>query len=454
MLTRRGLLQRLSGLFGGLLMTQRSLPWEGTTALGYPGDAGPYSYQDWERLHKGIVAPGAWRPNVGVLFGSDSLDAGRRGLEVTASSPAAASVAVRPGSALVQGTFYHSDAVETLAIAANASGNPRLDTIILRKDTAAQTVRLAVLQGTPAVIPLAAALTQNTATWEIPLAYITAANGFVTITAAEIIQVAEPANGADGTYLYGILNNSGGELRTGDVVVWDMAVDKAVTTTTTANAPTVAGVWVGVTPNGGYGRVMVDGVGLVRVNAAVARGTVLATSTTAKQAKAGGASAFAFTLEATSGAGLVRAALGDGMLRLAQYTMWRAVGAGNPQSAAPTGGFIDVPHADYTINLTTYGRDVEIYASGLIALNTYASTVAVLFDVELDGTRIGNSSDGLERLILINGGAQDFYRVGPIRIPLAAGAHTFKLQWSCGATVTLTASNVTAPSTFRVTEVP
>ena len=146
-------------------MTQRSLPWEGSVLDGYPGDAGPYSYQDWERLHKGIVAPGAFRPNAGVLFGSDSLDLSRRGLEVVASSPAAASIAVRPGSALVQGTFYHSDAVETLAIAANASGNPRIDTIVLRKNTGAQTVRLAVLAGTAAASPVAAPLTQNVNIW-------------------------------------------------------------------------------------------------------------------------------------------------------------------------------------------------------------------------------------------------------------------------------------------------
>lgn len=96
------------------------------------------------------------------------------------------SVDVATGNAWVVGFFYDSDAVENLAIADNSSGNPRIDLIVLRRSTIANSIILAVLTGTPAVSPAAPALTQNTAVWEIAIGQIAVANGFATIVTANI----------------------------------------------------------------------------------------------------------------------------------------------------------------------------------------------------------------------------------------------------------------------------
>lgn len=439
-------------------MAETSYPWAGMTTDGAPGDAGPYSFQDWARRARALAAPGAFRPNAGVLFGSDSLDLSRRGLEVIASSPAAATVDVRPGSALVQGIGYFNNAVETLAIAANGSGNPRIDTVVLRMSATAQTIRLAVLTGTAAGSPVAAALTQITdGIWEIPVAYVAVANGFTTITDAEISQVAEPANGADGVYLYGILNNSGGELKTGDVVIWDASADQAVTTTTTLSDPQAAGVWVGVTPDGGYGRVLKSGVGLVRVAGAVARGTALVSSATAKAAGAHTGPTvtsvdtgsglldvknawrnrkhIGTTLEAASGAGLVLALIDVDDKNPGQEVQEFATIAAMTLSAH--GAWTNVHSTYLNISMTTLGGDVEIEMSAAdVLLGTAGDAVALYFDVLIDGTTrastiLGVTSTGVPSSLRSHSRniAGNTYLGFKVRIPLAAGAHTFRLQY-------------------------
>lgn len=263
-------------------MTQISRPWTGTTT----GDAGAYSASNWRdawaaELH--AWAHGTNYGNRGPLI--DSGNAPDVGLQVQATGPASAAVDVLPGAALVEGGLYLSDATETLAVAANSSGNPRIDTVILRKDDIAQTIRLVVKQGTPAVTPTPPALTQTAGTmWEIPIADIAVANGFVSIANADLTSRAEWGNAADGVYLKDILNNSGVTLETGMVIVWDTSADRAVTTTTTINHVTPAGVWVGRTQNGDYGRVLVKGVGLIRTVGAYSRGDGLLTGGTAGQA--------------------------------------------------------------------------------------------------------------------------------------------------------------------------
>lgn len=157
-------------------MTETSFPWPSTIT----GDASaaPYDHLEFSRFFGKILASDA----AGFV-----IPAYANNLTVQASSPAAASVDVATGAAYVKGFFYENDALNTLAIAANASGNPRLDRIVLRVNFAAQTVRLAVLQGTAAATPALPALTQTYGTtWEISLAYVWVANGFVTITAVEI----------------------------------------------------------------------------------------------------------------------------------------------------------------------------------------------------------------------------------------------------------------------------
>lgn len=271
-------------------MTEKSRPWAGVSI----GDSGPYSDAQWRDAWKNMFGAGGYA-NAGPLLGSGTQP--NDGLLVQAQSPAANKVNVLAGAALVQGAFYLNDATVALTIAANSSGNPRVDTIILRMDFIAQTVRLAVLQGTPAASPVAATLTQTAGVqWEVPLAYISVANAFSTILASDVQPAQQWANASPGVYVNNVLNNSGAELNTGDVVVQDTSADRAATTTTVLDNPQVWGVWVGRTPNGGYGQVQVRGIGYVRVSTtsadgAYSRGALIISKATAKVATQAGAGA-------------------------------------------------------------------------------------------------------------------------------------------------------------------
>lgn len=286
-------------------MTQTSIPWNGTTV----GDAGPYADTDWQQLWQNIIGWAGMRANVGPLLGSGTQP--NDGLKVQAQSPTAAAVDVLNGAAVAHGVFFLSDATEAFAVSANASGNPRIDTIVVQVDYIAQTARLAILTGTPAASPSAPSLTQTpNVLWEIPLADIAVANGFTVITNANISSRHEWVNAPVGVYLDNVLNNSGSDLTTGAAVIWDSTTDRAVTTTTTPNHILQAGVWVGRTPNAGYGRVLVRGIGLVRTTAALSRGTGLINGATAGQFAGdftNGAGRVGFMLEASSAGGLALA---------------------------------------------------------------------------------------------------------------------------------------------------
>jgi hypothetical protein len=160
-------------------MTEESRFWTGVLT----GDAGPYSFEDMNEIFRyGLGGGGTFS---GVFRGSGS--GGYVGLQVVANTPAAANILVQPGAALVHGSFYKSTAVETLAIAANSSGNPRVDSVVLTKLWATQTVRLEILQGTPAGSPVQPSLTQSSGVkWQLRLADIAVANGFATIVTGDL----------------------------------------------------------------------------------------------------------------------------------------------------------------------------------------------------------------------------------------------------------------------------
>lgn len=90
----------------------------------------------------------------------------------------------------------------------------------------------------------------------------------------------------------------------------------------------------------------------------------------------------------------------------------------------------------FNLTLTTYGGDVLIVA--VLNVLRSASPTSVYFDVELDGARIGGD-DGIV-------GQDDPENTAPgstitlIRLhrSLAAGSHTFKLQWKLSAANTTT----------------
>lgn len=153
-------------------MAQSSMLWAGRPDLGNPGDAGGYSDLQFAEFFKAIL---------------HHRDGVTSGLAVSQTTPASKAVQVAAGTAFVRGRFYRSTAAENLTIADNTSGNPRLDRIILRASYPDQTIRLAVLQGTPGASPVPPTLTQNEGTiWEECLAVVSVANGFATIVDANI----------------------------------------------------------------------------------------------------------------------------------------------------------------------------------------------------------------------------------------------------------------------------
>lgn len=375
-------------------MTESSRFFQGTSV----GDAGPYSSDQFAEYVRDILHASARMTgygNRGPFI--DSGDAPNVGLQVVATNPASTNVTVMPGAAVVDGTFYINDADEDLAIAANASGNPRIDTIVLTKDSTAQTVRMAVEQGTPAATPAPPALTQSAGTeWQIPLADIAVSNGFVSITDTDITPRHEWANAADGVYLKDIMNNSGVTLETGDAVIWDTSADRAVTTTTTLNDPLLAGVWVGRVQDGDYGRVLVKGVGLVRTTSALARGVGIVASGTVRQFASMGTSI-------VGGYGHMLEASGAGELALAYIDIPRVL----PRAACfiyelaqNTAGSTYAAGADRTVLFNT-----ELYDDNSIAtlasnqVTVAAGTYRISAAVAIIGAATGGN---VARLILNN----------------------------------------------------
>lgn len=95
-------------------------------------------------------------------------------------------VKVDTGRAWVRGHFYENDALKTVAIGSNSSGNPRIDRVVVRNDHTANTIGVVVIPGTPAASPTAPAITQTSTVWDVPLAQVAVANGAVTIAAGNV----------------------------------------------------------------------------------------------------------------------------------------------------------------------------------------------------------------------------------------------------------------------------
>jgi hypothetical protein len=376
-------------------MTEISAPWAGV-ALGDAALA-PYTDQEWAVIWRDLIR--ASKADSGPLLGSGvSPDPG---LTIQATTPASAAVNVTAGSALVRGTWYNTDATVILAIAANGSGNPRIDTIVAQKNYAAQTIRLAVHQGTPAVSPVAPTLTQTDGvTWEVPLGDVAVASGFATIVAGNIKVRRHWANLADAVYLHDVLNNSGVLLETGDVVVWDTTADRAVKTSIVVGDGNIAGAWQGRTAAGGYGRVLVHGIGFVNVNGAVAaRGSVLIPSGTARLASVASSAATASkrnaigtSLAITTGAGLCLAIVDVGMQRDS------AIVANTSLNTGTVTGAWAQSHATHTITITPHTTRVKVTVQFAGYMGGADTGYFDIYSVTLTA-RAGTANEGLNQLI-------------------------------------------------------
>ena len=135
------------------------------TQTSYPFDSQTVSEDQWSSMAK------LWRPS-----GVETLHAGAGSLTVTPGT--GLTVEVAAGAATARGHYYASDATTILSPAANTSGNPRKDRIALRLDPIADSIVLAIVEGTPSGTPTPPNLTKtNTGVYEVGLAVVTVADG-------------------------------------------------------------------------------------------------------------------------------------------------------------------------------------------------------------------------------------------------------------------------------------
>jgi len=429
-------------------MGERSIPWEGQVT----GDAGAYSDQNWQDIFARAMATAGSHPNRGPTLLSGST-VPNNGLVVEADSPVSADIICKTGSALVQGIFYDSSADEAHTVGANVSGNPRIDTLVLRADYSAQTVRQVLRAGTPAGSPVPVTLTQTVGvTWEIPLADILVASGFVTLAQSTITPRHEWANAPDGTY-FTALNNSGATLETGQIVIWDTSADRAVTRTTTVSlADGLAGVCVGSVADGQYGLFQTKGIGFIETNGAVStRGEKMATSSSAGLAApltATSTPSFGRSLETTAGAGLCLCMIELDAPRIPAFTEI-TLNLGGDISSTPTQDvWEDIDGTELTIDLDCSGA----YPVELVLMGTFlsaANTRDMALDFSLDGTdQFGD--DGLsvaDGTHIVPAGIITHRAIIPAS-DITPGTHTFRPRWTIvnasGVALTLYAGAGTA----------
>ena len=143
-------------------MTEISRPWSGIVT----GDAGPYTDDNWMDVWDSLMTLVTPTPNdFGGVF-KDQLS------ELAPISAGVSPLTIGTGRAIVNGSWYESDAAETIAIA-TPGANPRIDRIVLRKDWALQTIRLTRIAGVEGASPAVPALVQTDGvTWDVPIAQV------------------------------------------------------------------------------------------------------------------------------------------------------------------------------------------------------------------------------------------------------------------------------------------
>ena len=142
----------------------------------YPFDSGPGASVmtgQWSRMAR------LWKPD-GVIFGYSNE------YQVFADS-SGKQVKVKTGAVWIKGGYAYDTAENTIALASNASGNPRIDVIAAEIDWVNNTMGIVAITGTPGVTPSAPALTQTDGTkWQIKLAQVAIANGYTTVAAGDV----------------------------------------------------------------------------------------------------------------------------------------------------------------------------------------------------------------------------------------------------------------------------
>jgi hypothetical protein len=151
-------------------MAESSYFWTGASI----GDHGAYTADQFSDFIRSLFTT---NPAVqGVLAGYAN--------KLNVTNPAGNTIRVDTGLALVDGKVYENFVAINTDIVTPSAGNNRYDLVVLQKDWALQTVRLAILTGVEDPTPAVPTVTQSYPTiWEIALAkvYITDA-GVITLT--------------------------------------------------------------------------------------------------------------------------------------------------------------------------------------------------------------------------------------------------------------------------------
>lgn len=151
-------------------MTEYSKPWDGVAV----GDAilAPYDAPtDWAEIWRSFLGADYLTGDSGIFPNSNNqlspLPTGAVSPALVGTSP----LTVDAGAALVYGTWYNSTVQESIVIPTPA-GATRQDRVVLRKDWAAQTVRLFRIAGVEGGSD--PPLVQNAGvTWDMPIAWLT-----------------------------------------------------------------------------------------------------------------------------------------------------------------------------------------------------------------------------------------------------------------------------------------
>jgi hypothetical protein len=135
----------------------------------FPFDAGAgadVAEAEWRKMARHWAADG-------VLV--TGVDPGDRPDKLAVSAGTGLQVLVEAGEAWVQGHYAEWESQEALTVASNSSGSTRIDVVVVRADFVNNDIELDIVAGTPGAG--APSLTENTSTWEIPLAQYTVTNG-------------------------------------------------------------------------------------------------------------------------------------------------------------------------------------------------------------------------------------------------------------------------------------
>ena len=299
-------------------MAEISRPWGGTS----PGDAGPYSAEQWRAIYKSFagwggtsegswgVFPNSWQGVYDAQFGPLGVYTLSAGREVKVSS----------GSALVNGVWYDNTLTRTMTLATNSSGNPRIDAIVLRWHNTQQRVYLEVLQGTPASTPTRPTLSSATAIKDFPLAYIEVANNFASVDKSKITDVRRYASGA-GLDIQMFYNHSASEIKAGRGVALDLSSQNRSIKLATSGQDCIGVALGDISNSGGLGFVCTDGAVPLYVSGAVARGDYLGIGSNGEFVSN---STFGFgrALYGSAAGTFVMAFIKQGAPQLASWTLW------------------------------------------------------------------------------------------------------------------------------------